>query len=298
MKSTSFLILILLSTLSFSQRTDFTVTNGLPQIGNPAFTGTAESGRANYGFMLRDPSLSLYGVAHYLAYDQYVNKLRGGIGVQLLTDRTGNGITKTKSLGINYAFQQNLGESFTLSAGAGVMLKNEQMDFTTLFPYYTDSIASKNYFEFTAGLVLYSEHVFAGIQYAPFNYDYYNYDDTFTQRIHYFNSFIGYQLTPFTNKNLSFNTSINFATQNSFHELSIQGIFNTKFFSLGSRYLFEDEISFLAGVNFWKLNLKYAYTIGISKLTNSSSSGHQFILQFNLPNKIERSPNAFKMNLY
>lgn len=288
-----FTLLLLQSGITFAQPTHTLLDNALPLSKNPGYAGTAETGRLNYGLSLDSPLEYWGATAHYLSYDQYLTKLHGGIGVQVLSLTSQNGRERIKRAAVNYAFQHNLGTNFTLSAGLGLQFNNEQCG---LYPDEWCGINQYNesYFNFSTGILLYSDDLYMGIQYAPLQ--------TIQQfqiiRNNYFSGQLGYTLRPFSNKTTTINTMVFYSFNRKSHFPGIQSVFNFEHFSLGAKYNHYANLSVLAGIRFWQFNLKYAVLVVKNRLNPYQKSVSEFVLEFNIPHTIKRHSKAFKFDLF
>ncbi|MDA3823489.1 MAG: PorP/SprF family type IX secretion system membrane protein [Bacteroidales bacterium] len=90
---------------------------------NPSLAGVEGPARVYVGYRNQWPSSGNSFVTYQTTYDQYIDKLHGGLGVRVLNDRQGNGIFNAYNLDVMYAYHLNasrkLSFSGALQAGIG-----------------------------------------------------------------------------------------------------------------------------------------------------------------------------------
>lgn len=281
---------LLLAFHSFSQRLNYEIGNAIAPNENVAFTGTNSDARLNYGLHLNSLALSYSSVSHLISYDQHVDKLHGGLGVQYQNVSFGKGIYKSNIINIGYAFQQNLGEKFTLSAGVGTGFYQRDVDFN---PLGLDSTARYRANDLNYGIVIYHPRFFIGVQnehYAIIS------NDDFPSR--QFSTQFGYHLTPFENKDLSFDPIIVYRNRGGFQNLNFRLLFTTNHFTVGAGILSRDSYQAMAGYYFKGFQIKYGWSKTFSPISINPGAVHEFVLQYNLPFDVKRSSNSFDINLF
>jgi type IX secretion system PorP/SprF family membrane protein len=90
---------------------------------NPALAGVEGAGRVFIGYRNQWPNSGTSYITYQASYDQYVEKLHGGIGVRMLNDRQGDGTFNAYNLDVAYAYQFRASRRWSfagaLQAGAG-----------------------------------------------------------------------------------------------------------------------------------------------------------------------------------
>ena len=147
---------------------------------NPAYAGTYVCPRLVTNFRMQWPSLSGKYTSYSASYDQHFEKLSGGIGVLFLGDHAAeSGIITTNAFSLIYAFKANLTRDKKASMRFALQATYQQkrLDFNKLtfadmidpkygFVYRTQEefpTWTKGIFDFSAGVVFYSEHYYGGI---------------------------------------------------------------------------------------------------------------------------------------
>ena len=84
---------------------------------NPAMAGRDLSPRLHTTYRNQWPEINKGFVTYNIEYDQFSDKLHGGIGFQLLHDRTGNGSLNTSSFSSIYSYQLAISREWTVNFG-------------------------------------------------------------------------------------------------------------------------------------------------------------------------------------
>lgn len=294
-----FIILISLASTGFAQRFDFSIRNALPQFSNPAYVGTAESGRINYGLMVQDFGISDNSITNFIGYDQYFLDLHGGLGVALYDQQFANNSIKRSAAELNYAYQFHLGEKLTLSTGLGLAYRNDRVDFGQIYPYTNDSIETFHYMDYSLGIVAYTKHFYAGLRYGQYQHHFF-FPHPYKYTTRNYNAHVGYEFSHFKNKNLSFNTSIHYFYQEGFQSLGLQAFFSTRRFSIGAQWKSRDQMILFGGIKFWHMEVKFAHAIQLSQLAPASAlnTSSAVTLQYTFQNKHERQSLPLNMSLF
>ena len=75
---------------------------------NPALAGKDLSPRFHSGYRNQWPEIKNAYVTYNLEYDDFIEKIHGGLGFQFLHDKTANGVLNTNLLSISYAYHIKL----------------------------------------------------------------------------------------------------------------------------------------------------------------------------------------------
>ena len=149
-----------------------------PLYMNPAFAGSKVCPRIAINYRSQWPALvSAYSTVS-ASYDQYIDALHGGVGVQLFTDRQGDhGALSTSTLSAMYAFRFQLARDLWINAGLKAGVANTSLDWLALrFPDMIDPINGFTgqtsaqqpnndnvwYLDFDAGALVYGSSWYAG----------------------------------------------------------------------------------------------------------------------------------------
>lgn len=90
---------------------------------NPSLTGIEGSGRYYVGYRNQWPATGAAFVTYNASYDNYVEKLQGGLGIKVMNDRKGDGLFNAYNLDFIYSYQfrasYRLSFSAAMQAGIG-----------------------------------------------------------------------------------------------------------------------------------------------------------------------------------
>jgi type IX secretion system PorP/SprF family membrane protein len=98
-----------------AQDAEFSQFYANPLYLNPALTGAAICPRAILNYRNQWPGLAKSFVTYSASFDQYINKLHGGIGVMVNMDNAGDGILKTTQASLIYAYSLQASENFYIN---------------------------------------------------------------------------------------------------------------------------------------------------------------------------------------
>ena len=99
---------------------------------NPALAGRDLSPRFHTTYRNQWPEINNAFVTYNIEYDQFSDKLHGGVGFQLLHDKTGNGSLNTTAFSTMYSYQAILNKKWTINFGLKAsLLKTKTRELTT-----------------------------------------------------------------------------------------------------------------------------------------------------------------------
>lgn len=101
-------LVIVSSSRSRSQDAEFSQFFANPVYLNPALAGSEDFKRAVVNYRNQWPGLNKGFVTYNASYDQFVDKLHGGIGVLLNVDNAGDGLLRTSQASLVYAYTLQL----------------------------------------------------------------------------------------------------------------------------------------------------------------------------------------------
>lgn len=147
---------------------------------NPAMAGSNIGPRVILNYRNQWPSIPGTFVTYTASYDQYFDKLSGGIGVQLLADRSGEAIFKHNMASFMYSNNLNLNRDWSLKTGFQAAYIQKSINWANLvFPDQLDArlgifrqtseplpsngVTNANYFDFSAGMVIFNDQFYAGV---------------------------------------------------------------------------------------------------------------------------------------
>lgn len=142
---------------------------------NPAFTGTGREHRVNLNSRIQWPSLPRAYQTVAASYDYNMDRLNSGFGLLAVADRAGSGNLLSSNIGFLYGFKVALNRKWVLTSGLhfsysfrslgrdGLILPDQLASGRDIsFDDELNNFQNVNHFDFAAGLLLYSERVWAG----------------------------------------------------------------------------------------------------------------------------------------
>lgn len=299
----------------YSQDPEFSQFYANPLYLNPAFAGSVICPRMVLNYRNQWPSISGAFVTYNASYDQHFDKLGGGIGILATSDRQGEGIFATNSFSGIYSYRLEVSREFSIKAALQATFVNRGINWDKLtfgdqidpkfgFVRNTNDIRpakdSKNYVDFSTGVIGYSENFYAGVAVHHLTQP----DEGFVSI-----SKLPIKLTAHAGAMIDlqrkhrrvrakedavFSPNILYQQQQNFHQLNY-GFYVTKYPFVGGvwyRQNFEnsDALIFLFGLQYNSYKVGYSYDLTVSKLTNITGGAHEisFTMQFPCPPKKKR----------
>lgn len=100
---------------------------------NPAFAGIENDIRRVFiNYRNQWPGLGNTFVTYSASYDQYIDHLKGGVGIRIMNDVQGNGSISQLSMNLIYAYHFNVTRHLMVSGGLEAGYNQRRMDFQSL----------------------------------------------------------------------------------------------------------------------------------------------------------------------
>jgi len=264
---------------------------------NPAFAGTYRCPRFILGYRNQWPMISGTFVQYFLSYDQFVERLYGGIGAYVLADDAGEGTIKFINASFMYSYALHVNRYFTIHAALQVSYVQKWLDWTKLvFPDMIDprygfvyptkdyySTLSYGYPDFAAGILGYTNMFFGGIAvhhlFEPkegFVTGEGKLPRKYTAHV---GAYIPIKKDP---KEGAISPNILFQQQQDFTQLNIGLYFAKEPFVVGAWYRNQDAFIVVVGVHKGILKFGYSYDLTVSKLSISTGGSHEVSVGFYL----------------
>ena len=285
--------------IAIGQDAEFTQFYSNPIYLNPAFAGTNNCPRLSTNHRSQWTGLPNVFNTTSFSYDQNINKIHGGFGVMVLSDRVNNAIQNNKISGM-YSYELKISKKLTLRTGIEASFwqnKFNQNELTFVdmidpirgFVYSTASNtlnSSKNGLDFSSGILAYSDKFFLGFsthhltepKQSIFSEDY-KLERKYTVNIgsHFP---IGYKNSN-GEKNWTVSPNLIFKKQGLNEQLNI-GIYGENgAYVLGFWYRDNQTYAVLVGAKMGLIKIGYSYDINLSRLYIASSGSHEVSIQIN-----------------
>lgn len=165
----------------FAQDPEFTQYYANPIYLNPAFAGSSYGPRFALNYRNQWPSISGGFVTYAASYDQHFDALSGGLGLQVVYDKAGDGDLSTTMGSLMYSYMLRVNKKFAIRAGIQASVISKSIDFSKLlfgdqihpklgFIYATkESLGTEGKVtippvaDFSAGLMGFSKKFYGGI---------------------------------------------------------------------------------------------------------------------------------------
>ncbi len=289
---------------------------------NPAFAGNTYTPHIAINYRNQWPALNQAYVSYSVSYSQYFKNFNSGIGLMILADDAGQGLYKTNKVSGVYSYRLEVNDNLFIKLGLeGSMVRislgwdqfvfRDQIDPLNGIspggtPLPTEEIRpdniSNNYFDASAGLLLYSSQFYAGVAFKHLNTPNEsflnineNLDTGLPMRI---GLHAGYEFKlreGNKNKPASFiSPNVMFVKQGDFGQLNIGAYGNLGIIFGGVWYrqgfANPDAAIALLGVQAGGYKIGYSYDITVSRLTLGRTGGsHEIslIMNFDKPQKAD-----------
>lgn len=181
------LLFILLFFCSWAQAQDpeFSQYYAAPLYLNPAFSGTSVDHRFIANYRNQWPNISNAFETYAFSYDYNLDKYNSGLGVLVMTDKAGSANLKSTTFNFQYAYKVKLSDKLVLSSGLNFGVGSRSIEFNKLVFYqqidfsqggdYVPpppanlNLEGQTYFDFGAGMLVYSRKVWLGFSTSHLN---------------------------------------------------------------------------------------------------------------------------------
>lgn len=293
----------------FSQQAEFSQFYAAPLHLNNALAGISYGPRLAINYRNQWPELGDGpggGFTTYaLSYDQHIEKLHGGIGVMMTSDRISNSKVVQNSISAMYSFQIRASKKFGIKLGLGGSYNHRYINWHDLLfydqinplsgfyqsigiPNQTNEIPPGNFnkhsFNANTGIVFFSNKYYGGI--AAHNLvpekDYFGGSMNRTRLA--INGGAFYRFGKGYEKKLWLSPQVLYVHQNNFNQISVGSLIGYDFFYTGiwMRHTINNFDAVISGIGFKKgiLRFGYSFDINVSPLKGTAGS-HEFSFVFN-----------------
>ncbi|MFO8086320.1 MAG: type IX secretion system membrane protein PorP/SprF [Bacteroidales bacterium] len=313
LKKFTFIIAILILILSGkelrSQDPHFSQFYANPLYLNPAFAGSNICPRLTVNYRNQWPAITGAYVTYNAGYDQYFDKIGGGLGLLATADRSGEGVLNSTHFSFMYAYRLEVSNNFHINAGLQATYFQKSVDWNKLT--FGDQIDPKWGFvnqtnepsgayessgpDFSAGLLGYTNNLYVGFAVHHLtepDEGFRNYSELpmkYTGHAGFHINLSGGSYRHASDDDPTLSPNLMYQQQGDFHQINYGMYFNAKPIVAGMwfRQFFEgsDALVVLAGFEYKKFKFGYSYDITVSKLSDASGGAHEVSmgLEFNCP---------------
>ena len=286
----------------YAQDPIFTQFYSNPVYLNPAFAGSNKCPRIVSNFRNQWPGFSGDFITTSLTYDQYVDKIKGGLGVILMSDQVAKTL-KSNEASFVYSYHQHLSRKFTLNFGIQGTYISKSVDRSNLtfgdmihprrgFVLSTQDVinyAPVDIFDFSAGILGYTDKFYVGFATHHLTEPSFSYISTNNT------SFLNRRYTAHAGTEISLNSkslfseeekslspSVLFIKQGDFQQLNFGLYYKKGNYVVGAWYREGDSFIVTAGMNTKLLRIGYSYDLTTSQLGVYSGGSHEISIALKL----------------
>lgn len=268
---------------------------------NPAFAGAYQYPDISFTYQNKWPSSTNNSLSYSLSYNHNLKKNWGGFGFYWLRESVSDGLYINESIHLSYSPSFKVFKKFILKPALDGAYGRRNVDWDKLrFPPQQQPIieilplTERNYFDFSAGILIYDSVFNAGIAVHHINepdIGFYAWDEEPLATKVTFHINRDFKLDERGNFILS--PYYIFKTQSDFvsHSFNI----NVKMYcvSVGAGYQGNDDYSFMFGLSSTRFRLSYTYYVNSNNLENSTAGSHEFFASYILCSEKLKSDKTY-----
>ncbi|MCB0540767.1 MAG: PorP/SprF family type IX secretion system membrane protein [Chitinophagales bacterium] len=304
-----FILFIALFQFAIAQQVEFSQFYAAPLHLNNALAGISYGPRVAINYRNQWPELGDGPnggfVTYNVSYDQHIEKLHGGVGVQFTSDRVSNNKIVLNTVSAMYSFQIRASKKFGIKLGLGGSYNHRYINWYDMLFYdqinplsgFYQSIGvpnatteippgnfNKHFFNANTGIVFFSNKYYGGI--AAHNLvpekDYFGNSTNRTRLA--INAGAFYKLGKGYQKKYWISPQVLYTYQNNFNQITVGSLVGYDFIylSLWMRHTINNFDAVIGGIGFKKSVLRFGYTfdINVSPLKGTAGS-HELSFVFN-----------------
>ena len=288
---------------AIAQDAEFTQFYSNPMYLNPAFAGSAQTGRIGINYRNQWAAIDHPFRTFSASYDTYAKNLSGGLGIQFVNDGAGAGTYHSNSISGIYAYHATLSRKYRLHVGTRVGYSEKSINWDELtfadmldpdqgFVYASSEqqpMKSRGYLDLSAGALVYSKNMFAGIAVSHLHEPITSLvgDDKLLRR-YTFHGGTNIKMGDKLKGTYTLSPNILYTKQGEFQQLNLGMYLHTGVITAGVWYRSTDAIILLFGIKTPKFSLGYSYDMTISRLTMASGGAHEISFIVRIPQKTGR----------
>ncbi len=296
-KSISFLLFIAVASYTYAQDPTFSQYYANRLYLNPAFAGTAKCPRLTLNYRNQWPGLDNSFITYAASFDQQIDAINGGFGVQLMSDQAGEGVLSTTSASFIYSYQFAVNRKFSIRAGFQATAVQKAIDVSNLrfgdmidarrgFVYQSqEQIKTDNviYPDFSFGLLGFSEKTYFGVAVHHLTSP----DEGFTNQ-----SILAQRITAhfgavlpmgIRNEDMTWSPNVIVQSQGGSMELNLGAYVSKGPLVLGLWNRIGDSFIALVGFQQDDFKIGYSYDLTSSLLSDKTSGSHEISFSYIFP---------------
>ena len=276
-----------------AQDPEFTQFYANPLYLNPAFAGSSRCPRLVLNYRNQWPALTGSFITSAASYDQYVESISGGLGVQVFQDDAGRGTLKNTSISGMYSYQKSITNEFSMTIGVQGTYFRKSLDWNKLT--FGDMIDDKlgfiygtqeeprggqvSNFDVSTGFLIFSDILYFGGAVHHLNEPRESLVFGKARLPMKFTGHIGGSF-PIDGKKkayseVSISPNILYQRQADFEQINIGLYVNKGPIVAGVWYRNKDSFIALLGLQTEVLKIGYSYDLTVSRLTTQTAGSHE-----------------------
>lgn len=269
---------------------------------NPAFAGTSVCPKLTLNYRNQWPGIDNSFITYAASFDQHIDAISGGIGVQLMRDQAGEGVLNTTSAAFMYSYQIPINRKFSIRAGFQASIVQKSINVSNL--RFGDMIDARRGFVYQSQEQIENDRVF----YPDFSFGMIGFSKKlyFGGAVHHLTApdegFIDQAILPMRitghfgakiplglrRADQSWSPNIIFQTQGTSMELNAGNYFSKGPVVVGMWYRASikgnrDALIMLLGLETDELKIGYSYDFTVSQLNGQTGGSHEISLSYIFP---------------
>jgi len=287
----------------FAQDPIFTQFYSNPVYLNPAFSGTHHCPRIVSNYRNQWPNFSGDFITTSITYDQYVDALKGGFGIILMSDQIAKTLNSNEA-SFSYSYHQHITRKFTLNFALQGTYIQKSVNRSNLtfgdmihprrgFVFSTADVITAvpvNLFDFSAGILGYSDRFYIGfathhLTEPKISLMSGSSSESFLNRR--YTAHLGTEITlgsksVYTEENETLSPSVLFVKQGDYQQLNVGLYYKKGNYVIGAWYRNVDSFIVTLGVDTKILRMGYSYDLTTSQLGAYSGGSHEISMALKL----------------
>jgi type IX secretion system PorP/SprF family membrane protein len=305
------LILVFACRIAKAQDPIFSQFYANPVYLNPALAGSAICPRLSFNYRNQWPAIAGTYVTYNASYDQYMDKISGGIALLAMSDRAGEGALTSNTVSGVYSYRLTINRKSALNAGFQATYYNRRIDWDKLtFPDMIDprfgfvnSTQEKrppklsiDFFDFSSGLVFNrGDNFFAGVAVHHLTQPNEGFYSDVSSKMNmkftfHMGGIIDLKKRSGSNRGVddpTLSPNILYQQQQNFQQINY-GVYFNRFPFVGGLWFRQnfnnaDAFILLCGFEQASFKLGYSYDLTVSRLTNITGGAHEISFSWLFP---------------
>lgn len=295
-------LLVTISGVAYGQDPAFSQFYANPLYLNPALAGSARCPRVILNYRNQWPGIPATYETYSASYDEYINGVNGGIGIQAYHDRAGTGIINTNHVSGIYAYQLTIDRNVSIKAGFQATYYQRSIDWDKLtfgdqihqrygFIYQTNETPinnNVNKLDFSAGFLIFSERTYFGFASQHLTQpDESFFKNTESRLPRKYTAHAGalFPLNKQQPEDGNISPNIIYQYQGGFNHINLGLYVNKGPITGGVWYRWNDALIFLVGLYTDQFRFGYSYDVTVSRLGVQTLGAHEISVTMMFPCK-------------